>query len=303
MTRLCAPIALFVYNRPAHTRLTVEALRSNLLAGESDLIIFSDAPKKLEVAASVAEVRDYIYAIDGFKSVRIVERQTNFGLARSIVEGVGQVCEAQGRVIALEDDLETSPYFLTFMNDGLDRYAEVPEVAAVSGFHLPVDIALPETFFQCDAECWGWATWRRAWALYNPDGRALLSELTQRNMQRMFDQEGAYPYVRMLEDQIAGKNSSWAVRWRASVILKGMLSLYPGRTLVRNIGFDGSGTHCVVSDVWNREVSATPINVTDIPLVHSGEAYWAFVRFNRSQIPKFRDKVLGKLKSIARRFA
>jgi hypothetical protein len=303
MTRVCAPIALFVYNRPAHTRMTVESLRQNLLVRESDLIVFSDAPKKPEAAGSVAQVRDYVRSITGFKSVRIVERPVNFGLAKSIMDGVAQVCQTQGRVIVLEDDMETSPFFLTFMNDGLDRYAEVPAVAAVSGFHLPVDIALPETFFQCDAECWGWGTWQRAWQDYNPHGRALLSELKQRNMLRFFDQEGAYPYVRMLKDQIAGRNNSWAVRWRASVMLAGKLSLYPGRSLVRNIGFDGSGTHCAVSDVWNSEVSATPIAVGDVPLVHSGEAYWAFVRFNRSQLPSFTGRVLRKLKAVARRAA
>src|SRR6185312_14967143 len=156
MMRSCAPIALFVYNRPDHTRLTIESLRRNLLAGESDLIVFSDAPKNPDVAASVAQVRDYVRTVDGFKSTQIVERPVNFGLAKSIADGIAQICNEHGRVIVLEDDMETSPYFLTFMNDGLDRYAEVAAVAAVTGFHLPTDIVLPETFFQCDAECWGW---------------------------------------------------------------------------------------------------------------------------------------------------
>lgn len=40
-----APIVIFTYNRPWHTQQTVEALLKNEYASESDLIIFSDAPK------------------------------------------------------------------------------------------------------------------------------------------------------------------------------------------------------------------------------------------------------------------
>jgi hypothetical protein len=298
MNRICAPIALFVYNRPEHTRRTVIMLRQNALAQESDLVVFSDAPRKRETAGMVQAVRDYMRTVDGFKTVKIVERATNFGLAASITRGVTDICAEYGRVIVLEDDIETSPHFLTFMNDALDFYADVPEVAAVSGFHLPSDTAFPETFFQCDAECWGWATWRRAWSVYQPDGAVSLRELERRNMQQIFDQEWSYPYMKMLRAQIAGKNSSWAVRWRASVILRGMLSLYPGRSLTRNIGADGSGTHSSISSAWDTEVSSTPIQVAEIPLVHSDQAYDAFVRFNRSQLPSFKTKVIGKLKAI-----
>ena len=300
MTRACAPIALFVYNRPDHTRRTVEMLARNALAADSDLIVFSDAPKKPQVAAAVQGVRDYVKTIGGFRSVRIVEQTKNLGLATSITRGVTHICAQHGRVIVLEDDLETSPHFLAFMNDALDLYADTPQVAAVSGFHLPSETHFPETFFQCDAECWGWATWRRAWSVYNPDGQALLDELTRRRMLRTFDQEGAYPYVKMLKDQIAGKNSSWAVRWRASVMLAGMLTVYPGRSLTRNIGADGSGTHSAVTSIWNTQVSETPIRVIPVPKVHSAEAYEAFVRFNRSQLPGLLARLKGKFKALKR---
>jgi hypothetical protein len=302
MSRDCAPIALFVYNRPDHTRRSVDYLRANALAQDSDLIVFSDAAKTPKAASAVQAVRDYAAAITGFRSVRIVTRGTNMGLAESITQGVRDVFAQYGRVIVLEDDLETSPHFLTFMNDALDLYADASDVAAVSGFHLPSDTLFPETFFQCDAECWGWATWARAWSVYQPDGRILLDELRRRNMLRLFDQEGSYPYTKMLKDQIAGKNSSWAVRWRASVILKGMLTVYPGRTLVRNIGADGSGTHSAITDVWNTELSSTRVHVLPIPLIHSEEAYAAFVRFNRMHLQGFIAKVIGKSKSALRRF-
>jgi hypothetical protein len=283
MTRNVAPIALFTYARLDHTRRTVEALRSNALASESELIIFSDAPKRAALGPAVASVRDYIRTIDGFKSVKIVERQENLGLAASITAGVRSVCEERGSVVVLEDDLLTSPHFLSYMNDALDRYAGMPQIAAVSAYHPPFDVAMPETFFQRDAECWGWGTWQRAWSHFNPDGAALLAEIKARNLAHQFDQDGSVPYVQMLKDQIEGRNDSWAIRWRASVFLKNLLSVYPGRSLTNNIGFDGSGTHCEPSSTWDAEVSASSIVVEEIPLVHSEEAYRAFVRFNRSQ--------------------
>jgi hypothetical protein len=167
------------------------------------------------------------------------------------------------------------------MNDALDLYADTPQVAAISGYHPPFDTQFHETFFQRDAECWGWATWKRAWTKFNPDGRALLSELKRKGLSRLFDQDGSYPYGRMLEDQVAGRNDSWAVRWRASVILNDMLSLYPSHSLVCNIGLDGSGTHGSVPETLDEKLADAPIRVAPVPLIHSDEAFQEFARFNR----------------------
>ncbi len=118
----CAPVALFVYNRPDHTRQTIEALLANPLANQTPLHVFSDAPRNESASLAVAEVRSYIRSIAGFKSVTIIERETNFGLARSIIDGVTALSEECGRVIVMEDDLITSPHFLSYMNDALTHY-------------------------------------------------------------------------------------------------------------------------------------------------------------------------------------
>ena len=299
MTRNYAPIALFVYARLDHTRQTIEALKRNPLAAESDLIVFSDAPRRQDLAATVQDVRRYIRTIDGFKSVQVVERESNLGLAASIIGGVTSICDTHGRVIVMEDDLVTSSHFLTYMNDALEKYADKPQVAAISGFHPPFKADMPETFFQCDADCWGWATWKRAWQTFNPNGAELLSELKRRDLLHIFDQNDSYAYVSMLENQVSGRIDSWAIRWRASVILNGMLSLYPKRTLTRNIGFDGSGTHGDISNIWDSTLGSEPICVTDIPLVHSKDAFQAFVRFNRYFRRKARwDRLKRRLRLV-----
>ncbi len=188
-----APIALFVYNRPWHIQQTVEALQKNDLAEDSDLFIFSDAPKKKEAVAAVQEVREYIKTVGGFKSVSIIERDINFGLANSIIDGVTRMCNEYGRVIVLEDDLVTSPYFLCYMNDALDLYEHEESVISIHGYIYPVAEKLPETFFLRGADCWGWATWKRGWELFEQDGRRLLEELCRQKLTDRFDFDNSYP--------------------------------------------------------------------------------------------------------------
>lgn len=274
-----APIVLFVYNRLDHARRTVEALQKNVLAHESELFVFSDAPKSEEQAGAVRDVRQYLRQITGFRSVTIVDRKTNLGLARSIIDGVTTVLKKYARIIVLEDDMVTSPYFLTYMNEALEKYADDDRVASIHGYVYPVEQALPAAFFLLGADCWGWATWRRGWAWFNPDGAYLLAELKRRKLIRAFDFNGTYPYTAMLKDQIKGANDSWAVRWYASTFLAGKLTLYPGRSLVHNIGNDNSGVHCGESSYWDSELSQRPISLNDITVEPSHKAHQAFEKF------------------------
>lgn len=258
-----APIVLFTYNRPRHTRQTVEALQKNELASESELFIYSDAPKDEKAEPKVKEVREYIRTIDGFKKITITEREKNWGLANSIIDGVTKIVNEYGKVIVLEDDLVTSPYFLRFMNEALEMYKDEPKVASIHGYIYPID-GLPETFFIRGADCWGWATWKEKWAIFEPNGQKLLDELKKRKLQKEADFNGSYGFTQMLEDQIKGKNNSWAVRWYFSAFLRDMFTLYPGQSYVKNIGMDSEGTHCksetnVFDVVLNQSLSLIKI--------------------------------------------
>ncbi|MGE4398257.1 MAG: glycosyltransferase family 2 protein [Campylobacterales bacterium] len=217
---MIAPIALFVYDRLDMTIKTVDALKNNTLAQESSLFIYSDAAKDASNFAEVEKIREYILGIVGFKEVAIIRREKNFGLAENIIDGVGSLVEKYGRVIVLEDDLITHPRFLEFMNNGLDTYENDMNVASIHGFVYPIK-DLPETFFLKGADCWGWATWNRAWRVYFG---------------------GSYPYTKMLKDQINGRNNSWAIRWYASAFLRNMVTLYPKESLVAHIGYCGTHT-------------------------------------------------------------
>lgn len=280
---MLAPIILFAFSRPEHTRRTLEALAANALADQSDLIVYADAARSERDAEAVCVVRELIRAAFGFRSVTLIERDVNFGLARNIIEGVSEVLCQHERIIVLEDDMVTSPFFLTYMNEALERYANDNRIISIHGYVYPVAGALPEAFFLPGADCWGWATWRRGWVYFNPNGAQLLRELKQRKLEHAFDYGGSYPYTQMLEAQIAGANDSWAIRWYASAFLLGKLTLYPGRSLVHNIGNDASGTHCDKSSMMDSVLSERPIRLEGLIVEACGPACREVERFFRKQ--------------------
>ncbi len=290
-----SPITLFVYNRPEHTRRTVEALAKNKLAGESELFIFSDGPKDDAGREKIEEVRKYIRTVSGFKRVEIMEREENIGLGRSIIAGVTDIVNRYGSVIVLEDDLVTSPYFLQYMNDALLLYRDDENVISIHGYVYPVKDQLPETFFLKGADCWGWATWKRGWDKFEPDGRKLLAQLEDRHLIRVFDFDDSYPYTNMLRRQIAGVNDSWAVRWYASAFLADMLTLYPGHSLVQNIGHDLSGAHSGDSARYDTSFPTRPIQVERIPCKENTGARNIIADFLRSLRPSFLTRIKRKI--------
>mgnify|MGYP000061752644 FL=1 len=293
--RIVAPITLFVYNRLSHTRQTVEALQKNELADCSDLSIFADGAKNQESISAVNDVREYIKTIGGFKSVNIIERDENFGLANSIIHGVTKLCNEYGRVIVVEDDLVTSPFFLRYMNEALDIYANESAVASIHGYWYTVDSEMPETFFLRGASCWGWATWSHAWNIFQEDGQQLLDELKNKKLTRSFDLDGAMAYTQMLEDQIKGKNNSWAIRWHASTFLANKLQLSPGRSLVHNIGFDGSGTHSGESDAFAVSLATKPITVKYVVPNQNKAAHDALVKYHIKTKRSIFDRIKNRL--------
>lgn len=279
MTR--APIAFFCYKRLWHTQQTIESLLRNSLSSESDLIVFCDGARGPGDVKDVESVRAYVKTIKGFRSLRIIEREQNMGLSRSIISGVTSVSEEFGKVIVVEDDLSVSPGFLTFLNDALDRYQNDSRVISISAYVYPISDLPEPTFFLRGADCWGWATWADKWALFEPDGERLLNEILRSGRRKEFDIGGSFPFFKMLEDQVAGRVDSWAIRFNATAFVRDKLTLYPYRTLVRNIGLDGSGEHCD-SDVFGFTELAQNIEVPSQIPEHSARAAKAFEKYFES---------------------
>jgi hypothetical protein len=250
MTDALAPIVLFVYARPEHTRLTLEALAANVLAKQSDLIIYSDAARGDNEAGQVQAVRSVIHAAKGFRSIDIIERETNYGLSRNIIEGVTEVCRRYGRVIVLEDDIVTGPYFLSFMNATLERYANDSRVWHISGWNYPIDSSgLGDAFFWRVMNCWGWATWADRWKHFQKNPQRLVESWDKEKI-RHFNLDGAHDFWAQIQANQLGKLNTWAIFWYATIFENDGLCLNPARSFVHNIGHDGSGENCGGSDFF-----------------------------------------------------
>lgn len=239
-----APIALFVYNRPEHTRRTLKALQRCPEFAESPIFVFGDGPRNPESESDVSKARAVVRtALQGH--AEFIESPINRGLAMSIIGGVSRLCKEFGRVIVVEDDLVVVPQFLTFMNSALDRYVEDEQVMQISGHMFPVTefSDRKEAMFLPFTTSWGWATWERAWRHFDPNITGWERLRHDKVLRCRFNLENSFDYFTMLQLQLSGKVDSWAIRWYWTVFIRDGLVLYPPRTLVQNTGFDGSGTH------------------------------------------------------------
>jgi len=274
-----APIALFVYNRPQHTERTVKFLQQNELATESRLFIFSDGPRSAADEEKVEEVRSFIKTIDGFKSVELIERNENKGLANSIIEGVSRLTKEYGQIIVFEDDLISSPYTLTYFNEALNRYRLEEKIMHIGAYMYPLSTEnLPESFFYRAATSWGWATWDRAWIHFEPNIDTLMKAFDQ-SKKAAFSIEHTMNFWRQMRQFKKGKNNSWAIRWYASIFLKGGLTLNPTQSLINNIGHDGTGVHSGINDIYNVIINPKPIQEFPILIEENEQAYLAIKGF------------------------
>jgi hypothetical protein len=251
-----APIALFAFNRPNHLAKALSALSLSKGAENSILFVFIDGARNYQDKLQIERCQNIVnYFSHNFKSVKVRKNTTNLGLAKSIISGVSEVLDKYNEIIVLEDDLIVSEFFLSFMNEGLTELEHKKQVASIHGYLLPIKKPLRSSFYLRGADCWGWATWADRWHDMCTDGVFLLKQLKSKNLVNEFDLFGSYPFTQMLEDQISGKNDSWAIRWHASNFVLNKLTLYPSKSLVKNIGFDGSGTHTGSSSIFDTELA------------------------------------------------
>jgi hypothetical protein len=250
-----APIALFIYKRPEHTRRTLESLMQCPEFADSPLYVFCDGAKNEKDEDKVIQTRNLVRSMLG-EQTEIIESSKNKGLAKSIISGVTYLCEKYSRVIVVEDDLIVSPEFLRFLNAALNKYEYETSVMQVSGYMFPVKAFANrnEAMFLPFSSSWGWATWKRAWDYFNLDASGWEVLRTNKQIQNRFNLDGSYDYFQMLQMQMAGKIDSWAIRWYWSIFNKNGYVLFPAQSYVSNIGFDLTGTHKNIVGRWLLQI-------------------------------------------------
>ena len=237
-----APIVLFTHKRLNVTKVVINAILKNPEAKASNLIVFSDGPKHIDDFDKVLEVRNYLFELDGFKSVEIICREKNLGLANSFINGITEVLNRFDSAIFIEDDNLVSPGFLAFMNEGLRIYKENLRVGCISGYTYPIWPRQSRPYFIRGAETWSMATWRNRWEFFCADGKTLIDKIVKDNLVDKFSRDG-FGFYPMLESQIRGEIDSWGVRWWASAFVNEMYCLYPHLPLCVSIGYGGESVH------------------------------------------------------------
>lgn len=256
-----APICLFVYNRPQETSRLLQSLSSCAEAPDSELYVFSDGAKTDKDKACVDAVRKLFLHLDGFKRVIVKEQEHNQGLANSVINGVTELLTHNDSVIVLEDDLEVSSDFLSFMNEALTTYRGRKDIWSISGYTPQIDIPSDyhsDIFLVQRPQCWGWATWRDRWQLV--DWRVSQSKiLRDRNCRNDFNQ-GGNDLSRTLAIWQKGRIDAWAIRWVFAAWLHHTWTVNPVCSKVKNSGFADNATHAG----WHDQRHAVELNNTPV---------------------------------------
>ena len=247
-----APIVLFAYVRPEHTRKTLETLSKNTLAKESFLIVHIDGLRE-NASAFTREKHEEVLRIVREKQwcgqIQIIEESGNKGLAKSIKEGVSDALEQYGRVIVVEDDLETSPAFLSFVNKALDFYQDYPAVFSIGGYTYPTSrMQIPEDYqydtYACLRNCsWGWATWKNRWDKIDWNATNYESLKHSIPMREALNRMGDDEFEMLFSQQERGLNI-WSILFTLAHFENHAVAIIPCKSYVNNIGLDGTGENC-----------------------------------------------------------
>ena len=275
------PLLIFAYNRPEHLKKCLNSVISMENLENFEIYIKVDGPKGDNDRQKVFETRSVIedFCMD-YNSI-VEYSLVNKGLSASIIGGVTKLFETHERLVVLEDDLIPSRYFLDFMLDGLGKYELEKRVASIHGY-LPMLNEMPKApYFRRGADCWGWGTWSDRWNLVEWNSRELISELNSRNLNREFNLNNSYCFSCMLQRQANGEIDSWAIRWHASMFLQNRLTLYPDKSLIKNIGFDGTGSHAGKNEFYETALSETKVRIPDLEIIESSSDIRKLARYYR----------------------
>ncbi len=243
------PILLFAYNRPEHFKKTIVSLGKNKFAKKHDLLIFIDGPKnKIDLKKNL-QIFNLIKNNKKFKTIKIFKDKKNKGLKKSIINGVNYAFKKNESIIVLEDDIVTNKYFLDYMTKSLDFYKNNPSIGTVSAYsYINLDKNIKDNVYLSQRHSsWGWGTWKTNWVNMKWSNNWIRNHLYKKNFRIKFNKSGEDMY-HMLNLQSQKKIDSWAIIYNLNCFLENKYCLCPKKSLIFNIGMDGSGIHCKKND-------------------------------------------------------
>jgi hypothetical protein len=237
------PVAVFLYKRPKLVKILLDKV---IDSGANKIYLFSDAGKTSQDKTQVSEVRlilkEYIHSYPQIRFIKHYSKK-NLGLQHSIVGGVTKVLQTEKAAIFLEDDCMPHPDFFPFVREMLDKYKNEPKIMSVTGSGVGKHSESSYDFSKYQ-QCWGWATWARAWSQFDEQMIGIDTKKWQVKSRLIWPNFiMRYYWTTMLRLTKAGQVKSWAFRWSYAHLKRGGLAALPSGNLVSNVGFDTSATN------------------------------------------------------------
>lgn len=235
-----APIILFAYKRPHELQQTIQALQANHLAAQSELYVFADGPRRPADEPKVAATRAVLDQISGFKAIYRHYSPHNIGCADSIIAGISSVLKQHPAAIVIEDDIITSPNFLDFMNQSLQKYATNQTVFSVGGYTFPLRKPADykhDVYFFGRTCAWGWGIWADRWFKADWALTDFNTFINDSAAKRRFN-EGGSDRVRMLQRAYTKEIDAWDIRLCYAEFRQQGVTLFPTLSKTLNIGVD-----------------------------------------------------------------
>jgi hypothetical protein len=260
------PVALLVFNRPAQTARTFEAIRQ---LKPARLLVVADGPRAGNEtdAANCPEVRRIVTDIDWPCDLQVNFADANMGCKERVNSGLSWVFEMAEEAIILEDDCLPDPTFFPYCRELLERYRHDERVMTISGdnFQFGQTPCPTSYYFSRHMHCWGWASWRRVWKLHDP-AMPYWPELKQDGWIESFvaDEAERHHWHQVLDAVYTGALNTWDYQFSYTILRNNGLNIHPAINLISNIGFDETGTHTTQSSPFANMATA-PL---PFPLVH-----------------------------------
>lgn len=275
-----APVVLFTYKRPVHTKMVLDALSNCDLIQETDVIIYADGMKQTATQKDKEEINQTRQILldykenHNFKSLELHLSDENKGIAYSVKKGAVKELDKYGKIIIMEDDIVPQKGFVKYMNEALDKYENEDKVWGISAYAFPLknEKLVQEEIFFLPVNCsWGWATWKSRWDKVDLNVTSIFERFERNKVERENYNFGNYYYYEILEVLRDKKSDVWDALFQASMFLDNGVFLYPKRSLAKNIGFDATGTHCNEEDAFFNTTQTDYVNLNTIPVTADNE--------------------------------
>lgn len=301
-----APVLIVTYDRLEHLRKTVVSLRGNAQAEKTDLFIASDFQRSESEASKVTAVRDYLEQIDGFRSLTVFAREKNYGVVENCNLALQTILKKFDRFIVMNDDLVTAPGFLTFINDAFDRFGANERVFSITGYCPPIEIPSSyqhDGFFLPRMSAWGCGITKDRYESVREISRKDFDDFAaNKRLSRAFIKGGGKDLMVMLKKVAYGSLDAWDLRCMYTQFMENQHTIYPTQSLVQNIGFDGTGMHCGITNKFDVNLSdKTVFQFPDEVFVDPRIVRANLIFRDGTKLKNFHARVKSKVRRVLKR--